>query len=859
MTNSYKNSQSINLRKLLFIIGISICLASKTFASTENTLQIRFENEVTLDSLKKARLDLSFERIIPYSKQHDERHRKSGINLWYTVKTKQPAIIDTIINSLSGIEGIRSINRPQKIQTPGFINEPMVVSNEPMLQPKSAQQTNDPLYPKQWHYSNTEYANINLDAAWQLETGSPDVIVAVMDMWVDHEHPDLRNNMWTNQIELNGQPGIDDDNNGYIDDIHGLNLLTTYNEPGDHGTHVAGTIAAVNNNGIGVCGIAGGNGNSSTGVRIMSCALINSHEKGFIDADVAKNFVYAADNGAVISQNSWKNEEASDLVAEAINYFIEYAGDYEGSPMKGGLVIFAAGNYNSNEILNPMNKPIITKDNLIIVASVNSYRDKASYSNYGDWVDISAPGGDYNILDGGGVLSTITNGRYAYKSGTSMACPHVSGIAALIVSKFKGTNLTGADVKKRILNATTDINNYIKGKHYENLMGIGIADAYQALLENPNVAPNNIKDLSIINLANDTSIVSWIIPSDGNNVATKQCVLYPCDDFGNIEYPGIIFDTQGLTPNKTITKTISGISSYKNFRMQAYDVWGNGSSLSEIVTPNIITDTPFLINPYSKEAFIVYQNNKSYDMQSSDVSLAFPIISSDNTSVEYKIEDEGNCITNTTFDGKILAFDICPSSETPEGYYPFKITITETKASNGTYCIDSLSYQVRKALIYDIPVPMLREGKETTLYTSKESGEFKFCIKDYIEDPLGLDLTFSSDTDLEYDDFQHEVHSSIINEDTLHVSYRYNMDFIIWNNYDIQFTVSATNSYSVSNYIKFTIMYDETNNIENICIDNNYQNSGIYTLTGSKIDIPIENLSPGFYIINGKKTFIKPK
>ena len=172
---------------------------------------------------------------------------------------------------------------------------------------------NDPQMSLQWHYQNfgdipysVAGADINLFDAWKVSTGSPDVVVAIIDGGIDTSHEDLSQNLYVNLAELNGEAGKDDDGNGYVDDIYGFNFCTNEGKiyPHNHGTHVAGTVAAVNNNGIGVAGVAGGDGSVQTGVRLMSCQVFDPRS-GAGQGDFAKALVYACENGASIAQCSW--------------------------------------------------------------------------------------------------------------------------------------------------------------------------------------------------------------------------------------------------------------------------------------------------------------------------------------------------------------------------------------------------------------------------------------------------------------------------------------------------------------------------------------------------------------------------
>ena len=189
--------------------------------------------------------------------------------------------------------------------------------------------------------------------AWKYTAGDNRVIVAVCDGGIMTTHQDIKDNLWVNEAELNGQQGVDDDGNGYVDDVHGYNFCARNGKvtADDHGTHVAGTISAVNNNGFAVCGIAGGTGNGD-GVRLMSIQIFEGND-GCYSSDIAKGVKYAADNGAVIINNSWgydpgvyygdnEYEQWDSVLKNAYTYFKNNA--RLAGAMEGGLVVFAAGN-----------------------------------------------------------------------------------------------------------------------------------------------------------------------------------------------------------------------------------------------------------------------------------------------------------------------------------------------------------------------------------------------------------------------------------------------------------------------------------------------------------------------------------
>ena len=424
------------------------------------------------------------EKLFPENRRFAERHKAHGLDKWYRISFNPETSVSEAYGALKGLDQVE------------------IVDFVPVAQMASAP-FNDPHLSSQWHYHNTGQQSgyvsgmdINLFKAWEIETGNEEVIVSILDAGVEFNNSDLADNMWINQAEKNGTTGIDDDNNGYVDDVYGYNFCAVGNsnamygtlEPGDHGTHVAGTIAAVNGNGIFGCGIAGGNG-TNKGVRIMSCQTINDKDGAYI----GEAFTYAADNGAVISQNSWSlnnQTETPAFIETAIDYFIAYAGlDEKGNqigPMAGGIVIFAAGNENRD-----ISVPAIL-DQVIAVSATGPTGKKATYSNYGKWVDIAAPGGENGAYPMGDVYSTVTGNQFGQMSGTSMACPHVSGVAALVVSRYGGEGFTNTKLKEILLesadyNKLYDVNPDYKARQVSAListpdrLGAGALDAYKAV------------------------------------------------------------------------------------------------------------------------------------------------------------------------------------------------------------------------------------------------------------------------------------------------------------------------------------------------------------------------------------------
>lgn len=472
---------------------------------------------------------VSFERLFPSCGRFEARTRKEGLDRWFIAKYDETVLAKEVAEMLSGCDGVEVIEYSIPTAVSAYSKATAAENEEPVATRAYSSARNTP-FPfnesvrsqrMQWHYNNTGnvYANstvvgadADVYAAWQLCTGNPDVIVAVVDQGVKYDHEDLAANMWVNKGEIPDN-GIDDDGNGYIDDVYGFNFTDnkgklTFSAENMHGTHVAGTIAAVNNNGVGVNGIAGGFGNGD-GVKIMSCETLGSSESGNSGGGLGaqvRAIKYAADNGAVICQNSWgytagalsKNDWTRgnySALAEAIAYFRKYAGlDENGNqegPMAGGIVIFAAGNDASDELCYPASDP-----GVISVASTSWLGTPSYFTNYGKWVSLSAPGGDLSLNSTyGGVYSTSVaeDGGSSYEgiNGTSMACPHVSGACALAVSWYYGAEkkkgLTSDMLKEALLSSVRPVDPYCEAPYFGN-MGAGSLDTYQLLLAVKKVA-----------------------------------------------------------------------------------------------------------------------------------------------------------------------------------------------------------------------------------------------------------------------------------------------------------------------------------------------------------------------------------
>lgn len=482
------------------------------------------------------------ERVFPVDPRTEEQTREAGLHLWYVVRFSDDYTVEEVVSRLSKLGEVQAASPVRTIKRAYNESRKAVPLSRAVLAAAGTSRNsgeymfNDELLKYQWHLVNrgwgeqfvhetlsgyedqgkepgydldetaaegkfTVGSDISCERAWEKCLGDPSIIVAVLDEAVCLTHPDLQQNIWVNEDEVWGSLE-DNDGNGYAGDRYGYDFLNdkgvlSWDRDGDtgHGTHVAGIIAAVNNNGIGISSVAGGTP-EHPGVKIMSCQIFSGNSSTSNILYMSRAIKYAADNGAVVLQCSWgylsgasnmyenggqgyRTEEewaeACPLEKSVMDYFRHHAGSPDGV-IEGGIPVFASGNEYA-----PMAGFPGAAEGCVSVAAIAADFTPSTFTNYGDFTRISAPGGDmdyyYEFIDDehargdvGTVLSTlpfnISETGYGYMEGTSMACPHVSGVVALGLSYAaqQHRHFRAEEILDLLYSSASDIDDIISAK-----------------------------------------------------------------------------------------------------------------------------------------------------------------------------------------------------------------------------------------------------------------------------------------------------------------------------------------------------------------------------------------------------------
>lgn len=452
---------------------------------------------------------------------------------------------------------------------------------EPVYEIRLDAVPNDPRFPEMWQLRNTGQtggtvgADIRATQAWDLFTGDPNVKIGVIDTGVDYNHPDLAANVWTNPGEIPGN-GIDDDGNGYIDDVHGYDVVNSDGDPFDdngHGTHCSGTIAALGNNNTGTVGI-------NWQAKIVGIKFLNASGSGSTAGAIA-GINYAIAAGVRLTSNSWGGGGFSQALLDAIN----------AAGAAGQLFIAAAGNASSNTDVSPNYPSCYDTPYIIAVASTDLNDNLSSFSNYGaTTVDIAAPGSD--------ILSTLPGNSYGLLSGTSMATPHVSGVAGLAWGRYPA--LTNLQVKTMILNAA-DYRASLQGKCVTN----GRLNAFMTIAEPDTTPPGGITDLAASGPGSNSIRLTWTATGDDGTVgrASSYEIRYSESPITEETFPSavLVVGPDPLPAGSPESFEVTGLNFLTTyyFAIMAFDEFSNAGPMSNLASGTTLGIPDIAANPLS--------------------------------------------------------------------------------------------------------------------------------------------------------------------------------------------------------------------------------------------------------------------
>lgn len=655
-------------------------------------------------------------RLFREAGKFEARTRAEGLHRWYIVEFDQAQSLTKAEMDFSALPGVEYVELDPRIE---LVGNPKVVAYATgnSAAPNAAMPFNDPKLSQQWHYFNDGTAksslsgcDINVFPVWEnYTTGNPDVVVCVVDGGVDYEHEDLADNMWTDPT-VSGRK------------VYGYNFCNDSRQivADDHGTHVAGTISAVNNNGLGVCGIAGGNkAAGQPGVKIMSAQIFGEGNGSGGGVEAIK---WGADHGAVISQNSWgyvDAQTAPQALKVSVDYFNKYAGfDENGNqvgPMAGGVVIFSAGNedrdYSSGDY-----------EGMITVAAVGADYRRAYYSCYGDWVDISAPGGD--VKKGNQVLSTLPGNKYGLMQGTSMACPHVSGVAALLVSRFGKQGFTNTALRKLLLENVTDISSYNRSFG----MGSGLVNAYKAIAGTGGEAPDPITEFSVSAQSNRVSF-SAVVPADKDDSKPSSIIVYydRNADFNPADAMFGVFYVGDAKVGDTVTGLVSGLDFNTDyyFRAASCDLAGNTSAPTAPQHARTGANSSPVITVSGPTSFKL--------MAHESASMNFTYVDPDDHYMTIVLEAASAAEVLDTLDKSHPKVDIT-AALAPTGSYQSRIVVTDLY---GAKTVQNFSYTILENHKPEIV------GHMEDLVFGTRGAKLELQEKDYFNDPDGEQLKYT--------------------------------------------------------------------------------------------------------------------
>ena len=632
--------------------------------------------------------------------EYKEARHKYGMDRWMVITFDDRNTVQTALSKLSGFQEFEVVEPSYKTEVISGPSAPMTLAESDLAAVSRDAETpfDDTYLDRQWHYYNrgresvtggVPGADINLFEAWETQSGKSNVTVCVVDGGVDYMHEDLAAHVDLDRsfcFVLNPETGKYKGDEG----------TPVYPDDQGHGTHVAGTISAVNNNAIGVAGVAGGDGSEGSGVTIISaqCYGVGTETGSNEDA-----IMWGAEHGAVISQNSWGYVKKANLkeipgsIKAAIDYFIAIAGkdpkteaQLPDSPMAGGLVIFAAGNESFDGPSFPA-----AYEPCVAVTAMNNNFTLAGYSNYGSYADIMAPGGGSGST---GVLSTLPESinpqKYGYMMGTSMATPHVSGVAALIVSEFGRQGYTAEEARAQLLRSLSpyDIYVYNNAAGYAGKLGKGLVDAAAALMTDPGVGP----DKPVLTVSNpqyyqaDAAFKAVANPNSGrpDDLAHHYSIFISDKAGATVEdllatEPVVTKFGNNLDVGTEFTHTLINLKDDTEYSaiVVAYDTFNNGTP-SDIVTFKTPLNNPPAITSGLPEGTLTL-------LSIEEQNLLLPVTDADGHTWTHSISGDTKGVS-VVREGEQLKVNIQPV-QTEEGEYSFDIVLTDQFGKSSTYTI----------------------------------------------------------------------------------------------------------------------------------------------------------------------------